>query len=172
MKKVRYMIGAAGALAMTPALGALAPAAHAATAPAAARHSGKTVSLSHRTTATAQPSLSSPCDLHTTNAAITGKGANMFSGFTFHGGRGVNSCVFGTKGVLWHSQRGLKMRTRLYRNGTQIHQGFVNGHIFPDPLQTSFHSSHLNIDAAQACEALVLSTELSRVEYGPVCENI
>ncbi|MGH3205795.1 MAG: hypothetical protein ACRDP5_27635, partial [Streptosporangiaceae bacterium] len=171
-KKVRYMIGAAGALALAPALGALTPAANAATTQGAAGHSGKTVSLNHRTTATAQPSLSSPCYLHVTNPAITGKGPNMLSGFALHGGRGVNSCVYGTKAVLWHSQTGLRMRTRLYRNGKQIHQGFVKGTINQVVGQTSFQSTHLNIDAPQACEALVYSTQLSKVAFGPVCENI
>jgi hypothetical protein len=172
MKKVRYMLGAAGALALTPALGAFTPAADAATAQTAAAHGGKTVSLNHHTTATVQSSASSPCDLHTTNPAITGKGDNMFSGVALHGGRGVNSCVYGTKGVLWHSQTGLLMRTRLYRNGEQVYQGYVHGHIGLIPFQTSFHSSHLNIDATQACEALVYSTERSKVAYGPVCEPI
>jgi hypothetical protein len=171
MKKVRYMIGAAGALAMTPALGALTPAAHAATAGTTATHSGKTVSLNHRITATAQPSASSPCVLHVAST-ITGKGANMFSGFADHGGRGHNSCVFGTRGVLWHSQTGLEMRTRLYKNGNEVYHGYVHGHTLPDPLQTSFHSSHLNIDATQVCEALVYSTALSKVAYGPVCEDL
>jgi hypothetical protein len=128
MKKVRYIIGAAGALAMTPAIGALTPAAQAATAQTAAPHSGKTVLLNRSTaSSSAQPSAASPCDLHTTNPAITGTGANMLSGVALHGGRGVNSCVFGTKAVLWHSQTGLKMRTRLYRNGKQVHQGYVHG---------------------------------------------
>jgi len=172
MKKVRYMIGAAGVLALTPALGAFTPAAHAATTRTAAPNSGKTVSLNHRTTATAQPGLSSPCDLHITNPTITGKGANMLSGFAIHGGRHVNSCVFGTKAVLWHSQTGLRMRTRLYRSGKQIHQGFVKGTIDQILGQTSFQSGHLSIDATQACEALVYSTQRSKVAFGPVCENI
>jgi hypothetical protein len=174
MKKVRYMIGAAGALAMTPAIGALTPAAQAATTRTATMHGANTVALNQSSTSSAQSNGTSPCDLHTTNPTIIGTGVNMLSGIALHGGRGVNSCVFGTKTVLWHSQTGLKMRTRLYRDGKQVHQGYVKGHISVifHPDQTSFHSSHLNIDAAQACEALVYSTKLSKVAYGPVCENI
>jgi hypothetical protein len=175
MKKVRYLIGAAGALAVTPALGVFPPAAQAATAQSAARPAGKTVSLNYRTAAAIQPGLSSPCDLHSL-AANTGRGANKLTGLVVHGGRGVNSCVFGTKAILSHSQTGLQMRTRLYRNGIPVrlpsHRGYVKGTIHSILGFTSFHSSHLNIDATQACEALVYSTRLSKVAYGPVCEDL
>jgi hypothetical protein len=164
MKKVRYMIGAAGALAMTPALGALTPAANAATAHTAATHSGKTVSLNQHTTTPAV----SLCGFLSNFSSHTGKGANEFQGWAFFSNP-TGQCVDYARGQLRHSQTGLEMRTRLYRNGKQVHQGYVTGSA--NPVHTNF-TSQPRVVADQACEALVYSTNTGRVAYGPVCENI
>jgi hypothetical protein len=164
MKKVRYMIGAAGMLAMTPALGALTPAANAAAAHAAARHSGKTVSLNQHTTTPAV----SRCGFLSNLSAHTGHGANELQGWAFFS-NSTGQCVDYTKGDVRHSQTGLDMRTRLYRNGTRVYQGYAKGDA--NPLGTHF-SAQPRVVAGQACEAVVYSTDKGRVAYGPVCENI
>ena len=159
------MIGAAGALAMTPALGALTPAANAVTGQSAARHSSKTVSLNQRITTPAV----SRCGFLSPISAHTGQGTNEFQGIA-HVSSPTGQCVDYTTGILHHSQTGLEMRTRLYRNGKQVHQGYVHGH-WSLPGRTAF-SSEPRVVAAPACEALVYSTNTGRVAYGPVCENI
>jgi hypothetical protein len=163
MKKVRYMIGAAGALAMTPALGALTPAAHAATAHTTVRPNGKAVSQSQ----SSSPAVSR-CGFLSNFSSVTGKGANKFQGWAFFSNP-TGQCVARTQGRLYHSQTGLEMRTRLYRNGKQFYQKYVKGDA--DPLDTTFLSQPRRI-AGQACEALVYSTAHSKVAYGPVCEDI
>jgi hypothetical protein len=164
MKKVRYVIGAAGALALTPALGAFTPAAHAATAQGAARHSAKAVSPNQSSTSPAV----SKCGFQSPVSATTGQGANKFQGIAYFSNP-TGRCVDYTRGILYHSQTGLEMRTRLYRNGKQVYQGYVHGSA--NPLHTKF-TSQPRVVADRACEALVYSTDLGHVAYGPVCENI
>jgi hypothetical protein len=164
MKKVRYLIGAAGALAVTPALGALTPAAHAVTAPSTGRQAGKTVSLNLHT---ATPAVSK-CGFLSNFSANTGKGPNEFQGWAYFSNP-TGQCVDYTRGLLRHSQTGLEMRTRLYRNGKQIYQGYIHGGT--NPVHTNFKSQP-RVIADRACEALVYSTDTAKVAYGPVCENI
>jgi hypothetical protein len=164
MKKVRYMIGAAGALVLTPALGTLTPAAHAATGQSAARQSDKTVSPNQSSTSPAV----SRCGFLSNRSAHSGQGADEFQGFAYFSNP-TGQCVDYTRGILYHSQTGLEMRTRLYRNGKQVYQGYVHGSA--NPLHTTFSSQPRRV-ADQACEALVYSTDIGRVAFGPVCENI
>ncbi|MGH3205794.1 MAG: hypothetical protein ACRDP5_27630 [Streptosporangiaceae bacterium] len=166
MKKVRYVIGAAGALALTPALGTLTPAVAnaAATGQSVARQSGKTVSPNQSSTSPAV----SRCGFQSPVSSHTGQGANKFQGLAY-ASNPTGRCVDYTRGILYHSQTGLEMRTRLYRNGKQVYQGYVKGSA--NPLHTKFTSQPRRI-ADQACEALVYSTDIARVAFGPVCENI
>ena len=165
MKKVRYMIGAAGALAMTPAIGALTPAAHAATAHTAATPSGKTVSLNHHTTSAA--TLACPAQSH--KKAHSGTGVNKFSvstGGTFDQN---TPCLGYDSASLAHRQAGLKYRVRTYLNGVQKSWGLTGGTV---SLGHTGFSRTLNTQADKVCDALVYSTSPKTVAYGPVCINL
>jgi hypothetical protein len=167
MKRVRYLVGAAGALAVTPALGAftpaLTPAAEAAVTAQAASHSGKTVSLNQP----ASPAVSR-CGFLSNLSAVTGKGVNIFQGEAFFSNP-TGQCVDYTKGDLHHSQTGLEMRTRLYRKHNMVYHGYVHGHA--NPFSTYF-SAQPRVVASQACVALVYSSDTAKVAYGPACINI
>jgi hypothetical protein len=165
MKKVRYMIGAAGVLAMTPALGALTPAANAATTHTAARLGGKTVSLNHRTTSAAALA----CLAQSHKKGHSGTGVNKFSvstGGTFDQNTG---CLGYDSATLPHRQGGLKYRVRTYLNGVQKSWGLTGGTISGG--STTFGRT-LNTDADKVCDALVYSTNTKSVAYGPVCINL
>jgi hypothetical protein len=148
MKKVRYLIGAVGAV---PALGGFAPIANAAV-----------VSTNIR------------CAIggiyH--NKSHVGTGANRFSGEDLFGRTGDIHCLYGIAGHLSHSQRGLLMRARAYWHGNKILDQYVGGTINPISSSTSFYIDSLNRDASKACEALVYSTNRNKVAYGPVCEPV
>jgi hypothetical protein len=168
MKKVRYLIGAAGALAMTPALGALTPAAQAATAHTA--YTGHTAAISSSNTTSAGQSSTSPavslCGFLSNSSRHTGTGANQFQAWAFFSNP-TGQCVYATKARLYHSQTGLELRTRLYRNGKRVFQGYRHGSAIP--IHTNFSDRPIRVIAQQACEALVYSTDRAKVAYGPVC---
>jgi hypothetical protein len=116
MKKVRYLIGAVGAL---PALGVIAPTATAAHAPAAAQKtSSKAVSL--RSSGTAAPSTITPCD---GVLKVTAKGNTQT--LTFWSGylNGTSACIGTVEGSwsTWPDSRGWLYRVRIY-SGTGAHQ--------------------------------------------------
>jgi hypothetical protein len=164
MKKVRYMIGAAGALAMTPALGALTPAAHAATAQTAATHSGKTVSLNHRT---ASPAIACLAQSH--KKGHSGTGVNKFSVSTGGTYDQITPCLGYDSATLDHRQAGLDFRVRTYLNGVEKSWGLVGGRISEG--HTVFGRT-LNTQANKVCDALVYSTSPSTPAFGPVCINL
>jgi hypothetical protein len=174
MKKVRYLIGAAGALAMTPAVGALTPAAQAATTQTAhTAYTAHTAAISSSNTTSAGRSSTSPavslCGAFSNSSAHTGTGANQFQAWAFFSNP-TGQCVYATKGRVYHSQTGLEMRTRLYRNGKRVFQGYAHG--FAIPIHTTFSERPIRVIAQQACEALVYSTNRAKVAYGPVCVHI
>jgi hypothetical protein len=162
MKKVRYMIGAAGALALAPALGAVTPAANAATAQGAAGQGGKTVSLNHSTTSAAPFA----CLAQSVRRKHSGTGVNKFSvtiGGTFDE---LTPCVGFDSAVLDHRQGGLKLRVRTYLNGVE-HGWGLRGGLVSGGTTTFAHS--LNAPMNRVCDALVYSTSPTTVAYGPVC---
>jgi len=164
MKKVRYMIGAAGVLALTPALGAFTPAAHAATTHSAARTSGKTVSLNHHAT-----SATSVCPAQSGKKAHSGSGSNKFSAHAEGILDQLTPCLGFTFASIPHGQAGLKLRVRTYLNGVEKSWGFTGGHITSPPPHHTVFSKTLNTHATRVCDALVLSSNHHKVEYGPVC---
>jgi len=164
MKKVRYMIGAAGVLAMTPAFGALTPAASAAvTAHTAARHSGKTVSLNQHTT----PAF--VCPAQSVKKAHSGTGVNKFSVTAAGVFDQLTPCIGFTGASLAHAQNGLKLRVRTYTNGVQKSWGLVGGH---QNNRNTIFSRTLNAHADKICDALVYESATKDVAYGPVCINL
>lgn len=155
MKKVRYAIGALGAV---PALGLMMPTANAA---AAVTHTpgkaGKTVSLEHSKMARVDT-----CGSGHHKTASKG----IFEGEVFYSG----SCMHETEGILGKAQTGLTMRTRLYSvNGTKNYSHFVGGSIVGNA--TFFFDKVSKVDH-EACEALVANSNHTDVKYGPVCETI
>jgi hypothetical protein len=163
MKRVRYMIGAAGALAITPALGALTPAAHAATVHTAAGHSGKTVSLNHRT------AESPACVAQSYKKGHSGRGVNKFAVSTGGEYAQLTPCIGYDSATLAHRQAGLKFRVRTYLRGHEKSWGLVNGTISGGG--TAFGRT-LNTPADRVCDALVYSASPKTVAYGPVCINL
>jgi hypothetical protein len=167
MKKVRYLIGAAGALAVTPALGVFPPAAHAATAQSAARPAGKTVSLNQRA---APAGVACPAQSH--KHAHSGTGVNKFQvsvGGTFDQ---LTPCLGYESTSLDHRQAGLKLRTRTYLNGVEKSWGLVGGTVSRG--HTTFgRTFNASTHADQVCDALVYSTSpKAPPAYGPVCINL
>jgi hypothetical protein len=170
MKKVRCVFGMLGAA--VPALGVLGTAANAAavTHPTA-KPSTKAVSLQYGASAAA----ALDCRWVDSVAAYTGAGANRFKGVAgFGAANGVDGshCVYGTKGVLSHSQTGLEMRSQIYDGATREHQQYVHGYISPLFGTTSFWVSHLNVYGTKACEELVYSTDTGRAAYPQACEPV
>ena len=155
MKKVRYMIGAAGALAMTPALGPLTPAANAATAHTA---------LNHGTTSAA---IACPAQSH--KKGHSGTGVNKFAVSTGGTFDQLTPCLGYDSATLAHRQGGLKYRVRTYLNGVQKSWGLTGGTVSGG--HTTF-SRTLNTQADKVCDALVYSTSPNTVAYGPVCINL
>jgi hypothetical protein len=166
MKKVRYIIGAAGALAMTPAIGALTPAAQAATAQTAAPHSGKTVSLNRNT---ALAAIGCPGQSPTVRKAHSGTGVNKFSVSALGDFAQLTGCLGSTYATLHHRQAGLRLRIRTYVNGVQKTWPLTTG---LESGGTTYFFRTLNTPADKVCDALVRSTSPNIVEYGPVCINL
>lgn len=153
MKKVRYLIGAVGAV---PALGVLAPAASAA--------------VSRRD---AQPNIQCTIGGLYQRSAHVGTGQNKFTGRIFFGRTGDVHCLYAIGGWIDHSQTGLSMRARAYWHGNKNFEKYVPGAIsFPFGSSTTFSTRSINKDASQACEALVYTTNHNKVAYGPVCEPV
>jgi hypothetical protein len=165
MKKVRYMIGAAGVLAMTPAFGAVIPpaASAAVTAHTSVRHSGKTVSLNQRTT----PAI--VCPGQSTKRAHSGTGVNKFSVTAVGAFAQLTPCIGFTGASLAHRQNSLKLRVRTYLNGVEKSWGLTGGH---QPAGDTVFSKTLNAHASKVCDALVYESATKVVAYGPVCINL
>ena len=167
MKKVRYMLGAAGALALTPALGALTPpaAGAAVTAHIAAGQGGKTVSLNHGTAA-ASPLA---CLAQSHKKKHSGTGVNKFSVSTGGTFGVLTPCLGYDSATLYHRQAGLRLRVRTYLNGVEktwpLQPGLISG-------GTTFFRKSLNTQADQVCDALVYSTSPKTVAFGPVCIDL
>jgi hypothetical protein len=165
MKKVRYLIGAAGALAVTPALGVFPPVAHAATAQSAARPAGKTVSLNQRAA-----SAGIVCPGQSQKHGHSGTGVNKFQvsvGGTFDQ---LTPCLGYDSTSLDHRQAGLKLRIRTYLNGVEKSWGLVDGTM---AAGHTFFRKTFNANADQVCDALVYSTSPNAPPaYGPVCINL
>jgi hypothetical protein len=149
MKRVRYLIGAVGAV---PALGVIAPTAAAAAQPASAT-----------------PAAAKMC---ATDYHHSTRGAANFGGYDYFGTPTDRHCLWEARGTITRSQVGLEMRARAYWKGNQIYQRYVHGTIIPFSGVTSFYITSINRDASKVCEALVYSTNTNRVAYGPVCEPV
>jgi hypothetical protein len=161
MKKVRCAVGMLGVA--VPVFGALAPAASAAVTQHSDKPGSKTVSF-HQPAA-AVPQAHRPCGgslpLSVEKGPIVGVVWIYYN---------TIPCVDHTTVSLDHSQTGLEMRTRIFENSTRVFQGYVHGSIFVGT--TAFNESNFVENATKACEALVYSTDIGRVAYGSVCENV
>ncbi len=161
MKKVRYAIGAIGAV---PALGlVMTPAAHAAPAHAQAaqpaRDAAKRVSLT-QTGATGGVTPAITCGTANT-ATATANGLHALDKYT-------GTCVHWQQAWISHSQTGLTEHVQFYsRYGTRIYQAWRNGTIF---VTTSFWSTANIAGATRVCQTLVANANHADVKYGPVCE--
>lgn len=154
MKKVRYVIGAFGAM---PALGLLAPAANAATAAThAPATTGKTVSLRHS-------------DAPLIVCGHTANNGNFALGLSGHIGY-QQECVHSQVGRIFARHTGLAERIRMYNNsGRRIFQAYIAGTLGNN---STHWSSFPNIPGVhQVCQAIVPNSNHAAVVYGPVCEN-
>jgi hypothetical protein len=158
MKRVRYMIGAAG---VVPVLGLVTPAAYATVrAPYAPKDSGKSVSLHQG----ARPLLT--CGHNHIVFASTSN--NLLFGQIGYSGQ---TCIHSQWAQLNKRQSGLTERVRYYSGGGAMEATYWRGGHFTTS-QTTFFSSVQNIDGREACQALVANSNHNDVKYGPVCEKI
>jgi hypothetical protein len=151
MKKVRYALGALGAV---PALGLAAPAATATT------HAPPTVKGRHG----AQVPAITTCNArHLGNYTYGMSGNIVYSRY--------NGCIGEAWGRIFIQPppTGLWMRVKFYANGAAFKTNMnKNGHIGHSSIHWS--SNPFVKGVQQVCEAVVPSTAPSRVLYGPVCE--
>jgi len=154
MKKVRLMVGALGALGVTPALGVIAPTANAATAHTP-RENTKTVSLNHRSPA---PNVNPLCVI----SHRSGHDGNFGATISYSAG----GCIGRQVGVLFKEQTGLTARIRDYVDKTRTYQAYIGGVIASG--RTTF-SDRNSVPGYQACLALVANSNHNDVKYGPVC---
>jgi hypothetical protein len=155
MKKVRYALGAVGAV---PALGLMLPAANAMpAAPHVTKGASKTVSLGHGS----RPLVG--CGHGHTKYTQKGPlgGQIGYSGTT---------CIHSQWAILYKKQTGLTERARFYSGGGYLERTtWQAGKI--STSHTTFFSSVPNLNARQVCEALVANGNHNDVKYGPVCET-
>lgn len=151
-KKVRYAIGAIGAV---PALGLMAPAANAAPIAAHAQKTGtKTVAL--------RGAVRGPSGVHA-ESAHTGGSANNLHGEMIYSGR----TIITQQAYIRTQKSGLTERARYYSaGGTMLHSS-RNGGTQEGGL-TVFDGSPNFGGVYKACFALVLNNT-NTVKYGPVC---
>jgi hypothetical protein len=159
MKKVRYVIGAAG---VAPALGLMIPAANAATAVThAPKNPAKTVSFDHGNI----PDIK--CGSNKIAGVFSANG-HFHGAFNYSGA----NCIHSQWASLNFSKTGLTERTRFYSgNGTLERTTYQAGRIFHSPTYT-FWSSVPNLNAHKVCQALVLNGNHNTVKYGPLCYTV
>jgi hypothetical protein len=63
------------------------------------------------------------------------------------------------------------MRTRAYNGTKEVYQHYVSGSI---PFLRSYtqFSDTIGVTATKVCEALVYSTDKTRVAYGTICQRV
>jgi hypothetical protein len=160
MKKVRYKLGALGALGAVPALGLAAPVAHAATTQLP-RETAKTVVLSRGDTPAAN------CRALYNNH----QNSNHLTGHVYYGNNQclfLQSAVYGMSGIssLWE-------RVRFYgASGQQvIPQRFVT-YGSQSGGKTTFESTPDVGGVYKVCQAIVPKSNTTKVLGGPVCESL
>jgi hypothetical protein len=196
MKKVRYVAGVIG---VVPALGLMVPAANpAGAAVSAGAKPAKAVSLvedqAHLTplkalnpahlaagSTSSSSSLSPDIPNCFNEHSHTNSTVNLSLRVQYASVAGEPHCVWDVRGVLFHKQSHLLMRTRIYRqpNGKRVYQHFSSGsQMGIAPGRTSFPGNGV-ADVPhprgklgnQVCIALVSASFRRNVEYGPVCET-
>ncbi len=168
MKKVRYAIGAIGAV---PALGlVMTPAAHAAPAPAQAAHPARDVAKRVSLTHTGAAGVVTPA-ITCQTTTITTATANGLHGRAAHNG----TCLAVQSAWITHAQTGLTERVRVYNtHNSLVYTGWLHGRIYTSSNNslTAFGSSPNIPNVGKVCEALVANSNHNVVKYGQVCETV
>lgn len=157
MKKVRYVIGAAGSV---PALGMMVPVA-AVAAPAAAQHAAKSVNTGLLRSGHPSPltNCGSKSHAHDTSGLLS---AN--DGFS-------KGCLHSQTAILNKAKTGLAERVRFYSGAGQLESTrYRKGTIESNSgVGITFFSSSPNSFARKVCIAITTNTAAHTLEYGPVC---
>jgi hypothetical protein len=154
-KKVRYALGAAGAI---PTIGLLTPAANATAAISHSPRTGaKTVSLRNTNEPLVQCGHNHA--KHTSHGLLVG-------GIGYSG----TLCIHSQWAELDKWQTGLTERVRIYSGGGYLERTTWQAGKDIDN-QYTFFSSIPNSYGHQVCEALVANSNHNDVKYGPVCET-
>jgi hypothetical protein len=164
MKKVRYALGAAGAI---PAIGLMAPATTAAANTPAHKTTAKTVSLRHTSATPAASGCTGNTEAKASNISITLKFWH-----TYHPSFGT-SCIGTVETSFFAGLTGSSDRVRIYAHSLGGKKHLAYSHLEPARTDTHFfavgvHKS-FGYPPIQVCTAAV---SFDTVRQGPLCKSV